>query len=352
MQNDYEIARIAEKISSYLATPYFITNHKISYLTTSIGIVIAPKDGLDREILLKNADTAMYNAKRRGKNNFQFFSQDMTLNSVKRLKIEKNLTMLVNKNDYNNQLKIYYQPIIERLKTGEYKVIGSEALVRWDNPEIGKISPSIFIPIAEETNMIMDIGDWIFYRVCKDYQTIYENYGERLYASINLSARQLKSITAIKKMERILKELQFDPTLLQLELTETSYLDDHVEVLSNLKRFQELGIRLALDDFGVGYASLSYLHKVPAQTIKIDRSFIRFLSTSSNHSELVKSIIILGHNLKMDVVAEGVEQVEDLYLLNEHRCRKYQGHLFSMPLPLNEFIDFLSRKSLLTTLIH
>jgi EAL domain-containing protein (putative c-di-GMP-specific phosphodiesterase class I) len=272
--------------------------------------------------------------------------------SEKRLKIEKNLTELVNKKEFDNELNILYQPIVQKIKAGEYKIIGSEALLRWNNPELGHIGPARFIPIAEETNLINEIGDWVLDRACRDFGelVVQENTSE-LYLSVNFSAKQLRDPDSIRKLDRILYTTGFNPKQLQLELTETSYLDDMADVSHNLRELESMGVRLALDDFGVGFASLSYLHKIPASMIKIDRSFIQHISTSPRHKELVKSIIMLGENLEKDVVAEGVEQVEDLYLLDSHKCYKYQGYLFSEPIDLDQTKILLQKETLLTTFI-
>jgi len=348
---EHDAGRIAEKFTKYIAKPYLIKNQRINFVTSSVGIVLFPKDGQRIESLLKNVDTAMYSAKKRGKNNFQFFSKAMTEFSVKRLKIEKNLTELINNNDYDNQFKIRYQPIVEKTLTGDYKVIGAEALLRWENKELGNVNPDTFIPVAEDANLISDIGSWGFRKSLREYRHINSRRKYPLYLSINFSARQLRSKEALKRLQKIIVEEKFDPEYLQLELTETSYLHDDADVVQNLKEIDEMGILLALDDFGVGFASLSYLHKVPAHTIKIDRSFIKYLSTSAHHRELVRSIIMLGENLNKDVVAEGVEQVEDLYLLDSHRCYKYQGYLFSQPVTIEEFEILTQKSNLLTTLI-
>jgi diguanylate cyclase (GGDEF)-like protein len=351
ISQEYDAGRIAEKFTKYISKPYVIKDQRINFVTSSVGIVLFPKDGQRIEALLKNVDTALYSAKKRGKNNYQFFSKAMTEYSVKRLKIERNLTELINNNDYDNQFKIRYQPIVEKTLTGDYKVIGSEALLRWENKELGIVNPDIFIPVAEEANLISDIGSWSFRKSLREYRHINSNRDFPLYLSINFSARQLRSKEALKRLQKILIEEKFDPEYLQLELTETSYLHDDATVVENLREIDDMGIMLALDDFGVGFASLSYLHKVPAHTIKIDRSFIKYLSTSDHHRELVRSIIMLGENLNKDVVAEGVEQVEDLYLLDSHRCYKYQGYLFSQPVTIEEFKVLTEKENLLTTLI-
>jgi len=352
VKHEFDAGRIAEKISKYLSKPFYADQQKVNYLTSSIGIVLYPRDGIDSDTLTRNAHTAMASAKRNGKNKYQFFTRAMTELSVKRLKIEKNLTELVNKGEFDKQLQILYQPIVEKNKQNEYKIIGAEALLRWRNPELGLVKPSKFIPVAEETNMISEIGEWLFNKSCTDYQRLQEKSDNPLYLSVNFSPRQIRTPDIVEKIDKILYLTGFKPQMLQLEITETSFLDDHTDVDFIVRQLKQMGIRLALDDFGVGYASLSYLHKVPASTIKIDRSFIRYMSTSQHHRELVKSIIVLGENLEKDVVAEGVEQVEDLYLLDSHRCYKYQGYLFSEPVELTALEKLVAKENLLTTLIQ
>jgi len=267
------------------------------------------------------------------------------------LRIENYLRDLVYANDFENQFGIMYQPIVEKNYQGGYNVIGAEALLRWNNPKMGWISPETFIPIAEETELIANIGDWVLYNAAMDYQKLKNNIENPFYMSVNFSAKQMRTKSAVKKIETILDTTGISPFNLQLELTETNYLDENVDVNENIKTLTNMGIKLAIDDFGVGFASLSYLHKVPAKTIKIDKSFIRYLSTSKEHKELVKSIIVLGENLHKEVIAEGVEQVEDLYLLDKQKCHKYQGFLFSKPLYFSDFERYMNKENLLTTII-
>lgn len=350
VQDEYEVGKIAEKITKYLSKPFIINGHKIDTLTSSVGIVMFPRDGRNISGLVKNAETALYSAKNTGKNTFQFFSKARTEYSVKILKIEKKLVELIKRNEFEEQLTILYQPLIKKVDS-EYKIFGAEALVRWKNPELGCIRPDTFIPVAEKSNLIAEIGEWIFTRACNDYVNINNQLGDPLLLSINFSAKQLRSALMIKKLQNVLKSTNFDPANLQLELTETSYLDDHQNIQSNLREVEKMGIKLALDDFGVGYASLSYLHKVPADTIKIDRSFIQYMGSSPRHSELVNSIILLSKNLNKEVVAEGVERVEDLFLLDKQKCYKYQGFLFSEAITLEQFKELLKKESLLSTVI-
>lgn len=350
--HEYDVSRIAEKITKYLAKPFMVNNMKINFLTASIGIVLIPRDGNDEASVIRNAESALLNAKQAGKTTFRFFSKSMNKYSSKRFKIEKNLTELVNKNEFDQQLKIHYQPIVEKISHGQYQIVGSEALLRWNNPELGQVSPARFIPIAEETNLINEIGEWILYRALREYKILQEQVDDSVYLSVNFSAKQLRNHDAIRKLEYLLYKTRFNPKQLQLELTETSYLDDQGEVSQNIREIEQMGVKLALDDFGVGFASLSYLHKVPAKTIKIDRSFIQHISTSPRHNELVKSIILLGQNLEKDVVAEGIEQVSDLFLLDSHKCYKYQGYLFSQPIELAALASMLKKKKVLSTMIN
>ncbi|MFC2088922.1 EAL domain-containing protein [Calditrichota bacterium] len=352
IKNELEAGRIAEKIINQLSIPYDLRNHKVSNISASIGIVIYPKDGKKKDILIKHGDTALFKAKKSGKNNFQFYSDSITESSVKKLRIESYLRNLVNIDDFENQFDIYYQPIIEKKYSSNYQVIGAEALLRWNNPHMGWIKPDTFIPIAEESDLISNIGDWVLYKAVKDFHELQQRVAMPLYISVNFSAKQMRSISAVKKVETIIKSIGIDPKNLQLELTETNYLEENSDIYKNISALKSLGIKLAIDDFGVGFASLSYLHKIPATTLKIDKSFIRYLSTRKEHKELVKSIIVLGDNLRKDIIAEGVERVEDLYLLDTQKCYKYQGYLFSRPLSIVEFEKYLSKDNLLTTIIR
>ncbi len=337
LHNEYEAGKVADKIIRNMSAPFNIDGNDINYLTLSIGIVVFPKDGDDRELLVKKADTAMYNAKKMGKNKFQYFSSHMTDTTVRRLELENNLREMVRNKDFHNQLELLYQPIIEKKIDGDYKVIGTEALLRWDNPKLGPVMPDIFIPIAEENDLIEEIGDWVLYQTCKDFKMLSDKVDFPLYVSINFSPKQLRSDRMISNLERIIKELEYDPSHLQLELTETTYLDDEEEVIQNMEKLKNLGVRIAIDDFGIGFASLVYLQKVPATTIKIDKSFVQYVCTSQKHKELVKSIILLGKNLNKDVIAEGVEAMEHLDFLDAQKCTKYQGYIFSKPLHFHEF---------------
>jgi len=344
LKREVEAAKVAEKIIYHLSQPFEIKGHKITYLSTSIGIVIIPQKGGDRENLVKKADTAMYAAKNSGKNQYQFFADVMTDDSIQRMKIENNLKTLVQDATFEDECNILYQPIMERNQNGEYNVIGSEALLRWSNPELGSVLPDTFIPIAEESNLISPMGEWIFYKTCKDMAPVIQAQDKSFYISVNLSAQQLKAPNIVEKIENIIKAANIDPHNVQFELTETSFVEDRLEISRNLLKLNHMGIRLAIDDFGVGFASLVYLQRIPASVIKIDKSFIQHLGTSREHRQLVKSIIHLGSNLEKDVIAEGVEKPDQLEFLKKENCHKYQGFLFSKPIEINELQAYLVNK--------
>jgi diguanylate cyclase (GGDEF)-like protein len=348
LNREYEASKVADKLIKNISKPYLIYHHKITYLTPSIGIVFIPFGEVDREVLVKKADTAMYEAKRRGKNQYQFFKESMTEDSLMRLNIENTLQTLVKNKSFEQECRVLYQPIIERQVNGSYQIIGAEALLRWDNPELGLVMPNIFIPIAEETNLISALGDWIFERACLDANELIRKFNSAFYVSINLSAKQLKDPGFSDRIRNIIDRIGIDPTQIQFELTETTYLEDPVEIARNIDALTKMGIKLAIDDFGIGFASLVYLQRIPAATIKIDRSFIKHITSSDEHKLFVKSIITLGKNLDKEVIAEGVELPQQLYFLNEQNCFKYQGFLFSKPVSINEMQNLLTTNKDLT----
>ena len=343
LHNHFEAGMVSSKIIHNLSQPYNIRGHNITYLSASVGIVLITEKSGDRETLVKKADTAMYDAKRQGKNQFQFYTDSMSEDSLNRLHIENNLQNLVRNNDYDEQLNVLYQPIIEKKEDGDFKIIGSEALLRWNSPELGLVLPGSFISVAEETNLITPIGDWILQKTCQDINSLSQE-NDDFYVSINLSAKQLKSAHIVEKIKKIIDVVKVNPSNIQLELTETSYMEDEKEVSRRIAELSQLGVKLAIDDFGIGFASLVYLQNIPASTIKIDRSFVQHVCSSKKDQQLVKSIIDMGINLEKDVVAEGVEKLEHLQFLGSQRCFKYQGFLFSKPIALEELKNILKKK--------
>ncbi|OGB63763.1 MAG: hypothetical protein A2Y94_11555 [Caldithrix sp. RBG_13_44_9] len=342
LNHEYDASRVAEKIIKDVSSPYSIMENTINYLTMSIGIVLFPRDGQDRDVLIQRVSFALKNAKKTNRNDFQFFSEDLTEKSVKRLEMEKNLRSVVQDNGYDKQFEILYQPIVEKKSDRQYTIIGCEALLRWHNSDLGTVSPDIFIPIAEESDLICQLGDWVLYKAIKDFKAMTERVKKPLHLSLNLSAKQMKSPDIVHKIEKIIKNTQVQPSDLHLELTETSLLDEGLQVIRNLEDIEKLGLKIAIDDFGVGFASLKYLQKFPVSIIKIDRSFIKHINLSNEHKKLVESIILLGKNLNKDIIAEGVESLEHLYVLYTQKCYKYQGYLFSKPVTLQELENLVS----------
>jgi len=349
LKHDYEAGDIAEKLIKNLALPYEIGTHKINYLTVSTGIVIFPRDGSERESLVKRADTAMYNAKKNGKNNFRFFSEAMTAQSLERLKVENNLRMIVNGQKFEDEFVLYYQPIIEKKRNGNFKIIGAEALIRWQNEEMGFVSPEKFIPIAEKTDLINYIGEWVLRKGCFDLKDLNERFKRPLYVSVNFSAKQLRYADVVENLKKVIQETGINPANLQLELTETAYLDKQVAIIDRIKELEDMGCTIAIDDFGVGYASLAYLQKIPASTIKIDRSFISDMHMSEDHETFVKAILTLGKNLNKEIIAEGVERMQHLDILSMQKCYKYQGFLFSKPMLIEDLREFIQYEDKITS---
>ena len=336
IENEQAIVRIAERIVKNISQPMML-DHQEVHISTSIGIAIYPHDGTKADEILKHADTAMYHAKAQGRNNFQFFAESMNKSSVELLLLENNLHKAIEQ----NELCLYYQPQVS-IETG--KLVGMEALIRWQQPDKGFISPGVFIPVAEETGMIMQIGEWVFREACEQGMSWINAGYELQKISVNLSGRQLKDEGLPKLISGILQETGMPPAKLCIELTETSLILDPDTALARLTRIKELGVTLSLDDFGTGYSSLSYLKRFPIDTLKIDQAFIRDVKVDHEDAALVKAIISMAHGLKMDVIAEGVEIKEQLGFLSDNQCDSYQGYLFSRPLPADEMEAMLVKK--------
>ncbi len=342
VRQQYDAAIVAEKLLKVLAQPYEVKQHYINYLSSSIGIALYPKDGKDRKTLLVNADAAMYAAKKKNKNSFQYYSEEMTNASTKRLNIVKNLKKMVNDDSYHEQFRMVYQPIVEKSHNGDFYIIGSEALLRWNSTELGQVSPGFFIPIAEETNLIHPMGKWIVQKSIEDFKALSTKLNTNgFYVSVNFSTKQLKSPELVSRLKYLVDLSGIPPTKLQIEITETSLLENNKLVFRNIQALSDMGFKLALDDFGTGYASLIYLQKIPAETIKIDRSFIRRLKNEKDRT-LLKSILSLGKNLNKKIIAEGVEDLNHLEFLLDNGCSQYQGFLFSRPVPIGELEKLLA----------
>jgi diguanylate cyclase (GGDEF)-like protein len=331
-----EATRRAQKIIETLAAPFQLSHHEL-HVTTSIGIAFYPEDGENPEILLKNAETAMYRAKEQGRNNYQLYASVMNVSAFKQLLMENSLRRALEKEEF----VVYYQPQID-LKTR--KILGAEALVRWKHPDLGLVFPTEFIGLAEDTGLIVPIGEWIIRKTCAQMKKWGNEGYQNICISVNLSARQFQQHNLVHTISGILAETGVDSQRLGFEITESIAMKNADFTVAALNELKKMKIHLSLDDFGTGYSSLSYLKRFPLETIKIDRSFVRDITTDANDAAIVTAVIALAHSLKLAVVAEGVETEGQLNFLKLHDCDQMQGYFFSQPLPENEFLRLLSKK--------
>ena len=314
----------ADKILETLRTPHRIDEYDVQ-VTASIGIVTYPDDGMDCETLLKHADFAMYHAKDSGRDNRQFFKRDLNLRAVKRQSLEDSMRHALERHEF----AVHYQPKVN-LENGE--IVGVEALIRWLHPELGLVSPAEFIPIAEESGLMVPIGRWVLGQACHQAQAWQEIGLAPIRIAVNISPVELRVRDFLTGLGVILAETGLDPRLLELELTETFMVQDSAAMLAVLQDLKRLGIKLALDDFGTGYSSLNHLKRFPIDTLKIDQSFVRTVTTNADDASIVCAVISMGKSLHMRVVAEGVETREQLAFLQERECPFGQGYYFSQPL--------------------
>jgi diguanylate cyclase (GGDEF)-like protein/PAS domain S-box-containing protein len=323
----------ADKILQALREPHQIKEHEL-HITGSIGIVTYPDDGTDAETLLKRADFAMYSAKDAGRDNYKFFKSEMNVRAMERRSLEDSLHRAIE----GRELSLHYQSKIN-LATGA--IVGVEALIRWCHPQRGFVPPDQFIAIAEDCGLIVPIGQWVLREACRQARGWQVAGLPSLCVAINVSAVELRTPGFVAGVRTTLKETNLEPRYLELELTETALMEDTRSVADVIKELKDIGVLLALDDFGTGYSSLSYLKRFPIDTLKIDRSFVRDLTTDEDDAGIVTAVIGLGKSLHMRVVAEGVETREQLAMLQEFECPQGQGYYFSRPLPAVEFSHLL-----------
>lgn len=316
---------VAEKILAVLAPPVCLAGGVIR-ITPSIGIAVYPDDGMDAVMLMKNADTAMYHAKATGRNNFQFFSRQMNEQASRFFEMEHRLQQAID----SDQLLLHYQPLIDWQRRA---VCGMEALVRWNDPEHGLISPAEFIPVAEESGLIIPLGEWVL-RTALEQNRQWQQQGWPLVpVSVNLSPRQFRQKDLVESVRRILAETGQPASLLELEITESSLMHDVTETTARLDELAAMGVRVAIDDFGTGYSSLAYLKRFPVHKLKVDQGFVRDLTTDPDDVAIVTTVIGLAGSMELDLLAEGVESEEQLDVLLGLGCHKFQGFYFSRPLP-------------------
>ncbi len=329
LNDEKDTQRVAQKLLNTLAFPIVLQGHEL-HISASIGISYYPMDGTNTETLMRHADIAMYRAKEEGRNNYQYYHASMNARSFERLAMEASMRHALKRGEF----ELYYQP---RYAMPEGAIVGAEALIRWSHPELGMVSPGLFIPLAEETGLILPIGEWVLKQVAAQGRAWQQAGFPPLSLAANVSARQFRQPDFAGKVMQILRDSGFDPRHLELELTESTLMAHVEENIETLQALNALGIRIAIDDFGTGYSSLSYLKRLPVDILKIDRSFVSELPDSRDGAAIVEAIVAMARSLGLHIVAEGVETAVQLEFLQERKCDEIQGYYFSRPLPVEQF---------------
>ncbi|MBB6216187.1 diguanylate cyclase (GGDEF)-like protein/PAS domain S-box-containing protein [Anaerosolibacter carboniphilus] len=324
-----DVIKVIHRIFDALSCPLHIHGHEF-HITGSIGISMYPNDGKDLDTLVKNADTAMYRAKELGRNNYQMYTPAMNDNAIVRLTMENDLRKAIER----DELTLYYQPKVD-IESG--KVVGAEALVRWNHPERGRISPGEFIPLAEETGLIEPLGEWVLRQACCQIRQWQDEKGYDIYVSVNLSPRQFQNRNLVEHIMDVIAETEVDPKYIQLEITESCAMENPDHTIHLLQRLKEKGFTFSIDDFGTGYSSLAVLKRFPIDMLKIDQSFVRDLTKNEDDKAIVLAMISMAHSMRLQVVAEGVETSEELSFLMENHCDQLQGYFYSPPVPAEDF---------------
>ena len=329
LTNVDDASRIAQKILAGLSQPLIITGHEL-YVSASLGIAIYPHDAKDVEGLLRNADVAMYRAKETGRNAYQFYTAEMTVLAQEHLRLEGDLRRALDRREF----MLHFQPILDLT---EGAVVGAEALLRWKHPERGIVGPAHFVHLAEEAGLIGPIGEWVLRSACNQFVAWEQQGLGLLRLSVNISPRQFQSLELAEMVAAVLRESGLAPERLELELTEGVLLHNPDTTIANMDRLSAMGVRLSIDDFGTGYSSLTYIKRLPIDQLKIDQSFVRDIPEDEDDAAIATAIIAMAHNLKLTVIAEGVETLEQLAFLRNHRCDLMQGYYFSQPLSAADF---------------
>lgn len=332
-----DAAAIAQKLIALFKAPFGVGGNEF-YLSCSIGISIFPDNGTQAEELLRNADAAMYRAKEQGRNNFQFYTEDMTAKALQHVLMETSLRRAIEQCEF----RLHYQPLVE-LRTS--RIVGLEALVRWEHPELGVISPGEFIPLAEETGLIVPLGEWILTTACTQVAAWFDRGLKPGRVAVNLSGKQLRQADLVDTVKLTLQQTGCKPEWLELEVSEDFVMKEGEHALGLLKQLQALGIELAIDDFGTGHSSLAYLKRLPISKLKIDQSFVRDLPQDADDAAIARAVIALARSMKLRVTAEGVETTEQLAFLRHEGCDEVQGYLYARPLPAHEITTLLEQSA-------
>jgi PAS domain S-box-containing protein len=340
----HDAAKVARRLLDELRKPFAVAGQEV-FVSASIGLALHPLDGEDAESLLKNAGAAMHFAKDQGRDNYQFYSRDMNATALEKLALESQLRKALER----DELLLYFQPKID---AGTGSIAGVEALIRWKHPELGMVPPSQFIPVAEETGLIVQIGEWVLETACRQNHAWQRAGYPPVHVAVNIASLHFRQGGLIDSVARALHDTGLDPEWLELEVTESMLMEKvnsqgEDTALETLFKLKDMGVRLAIDDFGTGYSSLSYLKRFPLDTLKIDRSFVKDLPRDAEDAAIAKAVIAMARSLKLAVVAEGVETAEQLAFLQQHGCDLVQGYLFSRPVPGEEFATMLGRPLLM-----
>lgn len=333
IESEQDVSQLAQKILNGLEKPFDVDGREL-FMTASIGISLFPNDGEEPGALLKNADIAMYKAKDLGKNNYQFYSADMSARAFQRLTMENSLRRAMEREEF----RLFYQPQVN-IETSE--ITGVEALIRWQHPDLGMVSPNDFIPLLEETGLITQVGYWVISTACKQMQAWQEADLPKLMMSVNISGRQFHARDFLKKIGAFISENKVSPEMMEMEITESVLMENQQSTIVALEALDKMGFRIAIDDFGIGYSSLSYLRRFKIDTLKVDQSFISDVADNLDDAAITSAIIAMAQSLKLKVIAEGVETQQQLEFLKKHDCRYVQGYLFSRPLPADELTQLL-----------
>ncbi|MBL6980893.1 MAG: EAL domain-containing protein [Anaerolineales bacterium] len=334
-----QVTRIADRIQEILMQPNFLEDNQI-FISASIGIALSIDEDKSAEDIIRDADTAMYRAKSQGKARYEFFDPDMHAAASSLMQLEVDLRQAIE----NQEFIVFYQPLIS-LESG--RIVATEALIRWQHPNRGLLTPGVFMPILEETDMIIPVGEWVLQTACTQNKSWQDAGHPELRIAVNFSARQFEISYLPDMIQNVLDETGLSPETLELEITESVAIKDREQTIEILNAIHEIGVGISLDDFGSGYSSLSYLNKYPFQKLKADRSFVMGITDDPNEAAITAAIIAMAHSLKLRVVAEGVETKEQLDLLYDQDCDEVQGYYFSRPIPAKQLAALLQNKQLI-----